>query len=117
VDFVADEGLDKPIVEELRRLGHEVIYIAETSPGASDREVLAHADSRQAVLLTTDTDFGELVFRQRLSDSGVVLVRLAGLSIAEKVRIVRSAVREHATEMPAAFTVVRAGSVRVRRRF
>jgi len=34
--LVADEGVDKPIVDHLRFLGHEVIYIAEESPaGAS----------------------------------------------------------------------------------
>jgi len=34
--FVADEGLDAPIVELLRIKGHEVFYIKEEHPGFAD---------------------------------------------------------------------------------
>lgn len=36
------------------------------------------------MLLTADKDFGQLVFRQGLVHSGVVLLRLAGLANATK---------------------------------
>jgi hypothetical protein len=38
--IIADEGVDRQVVEQLRRENHEVIYIAELSPGVSDDEVL-----------------------------------------------------------------------------
>ena len=47
-------------------------------PGIDDERVLRLADSQGALLLTSDKDFGELVFRQRLLHSGVILFRLAG---------------------------------------
>lgn len=47
--------------------------------------VLQRALERQAVLVTEDKDFGELVFRQRKMNAGIVLYRLPGLSPAEKV--------------------------------
>ncbi len=41
--FLAEEGVDKPIVDALREAGHQVWYIAEMEPGLSDTEVLTIA--------------------------------------------------------------------------
>ena len=60
--IVADEGFDKPIVDHLRLLGYEVIYIAEESPNTTDNEVLEISRKEEALLITLDTDFGELVY-------------------------------------------------------
>ena len=78
--FLADESVDRPIVERLRQEGHQVLYIAELKPGMPDDAVLNLANHETALLLTTDKDFGELVFRQRLHMYGVVLIRLAGVT-------------------------------------
>jgi hypothetical protein len=34
--FLADEGVDRQIVERLRLDGHQVAYVAEMSPGIMD---------------------------------------------------------------------------------
>jgi predicted nuclease of predicted toxin-antitoxin system len=86
VNLVADEGVDRPVVEHLRQDGHDVVYVAELSPGVADEEVLQQANARSAVLLTADKDFGELVFRQGLVHSGVVLLRLRGWRTRRKQR-------------------------------
>ena len=51
MNLVADEGVDRAVVERLRQDGHEVIYVAELSPSVSDEEVLRQANARNAVLL------------------------------------------------------------------
>lgn len=48
--FFADEGLDAPLVEWLRQDGFTIIYALEMMPGASDEEILKHANSLQAIL-------------------------------------------------------------------
>ncbi len=40
MNVVADESVDRPIVERLRRDGHETYYIAEQTPSVSDDVVL-----------------------------------------------------------------------------
>lgn len=65
MNFVADENLDKQIVERLRQDGHTVWHVAEMEPGISDDVVLELANREVALLLTADKDFGELVFRLR----------------------------------------------------
>jgi len=69
VNLVANEGVDRPVVERLRQDGHDVVYVAELSPSITDEEVLQQANARSAVLLTADKDFGELVFRQRVESA------------------------------------------------
>jgi predicted nuclease of predicted toxin-antitoxin system len=115
MNLLADENVDRAIVERLRQDGHAVHYVAELVAGVSDDVVLATANERGALLLTADKDFGELVFRQRRVTTGVVLVRLAGLSPTGKAAIVASNVAKHAQELPGNFTVISAGSVRIRR--
>ncbi len=59
MNLLADEGVDKPIVDKLRQGGHEVAYIAEMSPGIDDDTILRQANDSGALLLTLDKDFGE----------------------------------------------------------
>lgn len=80
MNFVADESVDRQIVERLREDGHSVIYVAEMDPGIPDEDVIRLANQQSTILITADKDFGELVFRQALATHGVVLIRLAGLS-------------------------------------
>jgi len=115
VRFVADESVDGPIVRRLRDDGHEVGWVAEDAPGEPDEAVFARAAAEGVPLLTADKDFGELVFRRGLVGSGVVLVRLAGLSPERKAAVVADAVREHAAEFEGNFAVVAPRSVRIRR--
>jgi len=72
--------------------------VAELSPSVADEEVLRQANGRNALLLTADKDFGELVFRQRLVHSGVILLRLAGLANATKAELVADVCRERARD-------------------
>ncbi|MDH4099045.1 MAG: DUF5615 family PIN-like protein [Nitrospirota bacterium] len=114
--FLADEGVDRQVVERLRHSGHNVWYVAEMSPGISDDVVLDLANKEGALLLTADKDFGELVHLQRRISSGVLLLRLGGISPDSKAERVMIAVGEHGDELLQAFTVVTAGAVRIRRR-
>jgi predicted nuclease of predicted toxin-antitoxin system len=116
VNLVANEGVDRPVVERLRQDGHDVVYVAELSPSVADDEVLRLANVRNALLLTADKDFGELVFRQGLVHSGVVLLRLAGLANVTKAEIVAEVCRDRSADLIRAFSVVSPGQVRIRQR-
>lgn len=72
--IIADESIDKRIVDRLRSNGHEVVFIA----GIADDAVLLRSRESNSVLLTADKDFEELVFSHRLLHSGIVLILLAG---------------------------------------
>jgi predicted nuclease of predicted toxin-antitoxin system len=86
MNLLADEGVDRQIVERLRQDGHQVLYVLEMERSLGDEDVLRQANERNALLLTADKDFGELVFRQ------------------------------HAAVMSQAFSVISPGMVRIRRK-
>ena len=113
--LLADENLDRSVIARLRQHGHEVLAVAEMEPGIEDRVVLSRANERNALLVTEDKDFGELVFRQRLVHAGVILMRLAGLPAATKGELLCGALKEHGVQMTQAFTVLSPGAVRIRR--
>jgi len=114
VRLLADEGIDAAIVARLRSNGHDVVYVAELSPGITDDAVLELANVDERILMTADKDFGELVFRLRRVAFGVLLVRLPGLPSASKASAVAQVIGEHGDEMAGAFTVLSAGLVRIR---
>ena len=116
MNLVADEGVERHIVDRLRQDGHVVRYIAELTPGIDDEQVLEGAISSGAVLVTTDKDFGELVFRLRRASAGVILLRLAGLPNSLKADIVTSTLRQYEAEMEGSFSVIEPGNVRIRKR-
>ena len=113
--FVADEGLDAPIVTSLRTEGHEVFYIKEEHPGLPDEDVLKIANERKDILITSDKDFGELVHRLKQIHSGILLIRLSGVKPKEKAVIVVAAIKEHGNELHNAFTVINKTHVKIRK--
>ncbi|MGH7589635.1 MAG: DUF5615 family PIN-like protein [Gemmatimonadota bacterium] len=113
--LLCDEGVDQQIVDRLRSDQHDVTYIAESAPGLSDEEVFALANQANAVLVTTDKDFGELVFRQGRVSSGVVLLRLIGISQQRKAESVATVFRTYGGELQGVFAVIEPTRVRIRR--
>jgi len=114
--IVADESIDKQIVDRLRSDGHDVVFIAELDPGIEDEAVLLRSRESNSVLLTADKDFGELVFRQRLLHSGIVLIRLAGLKPETKAELVVTAFAQHADDLRLGFAVLSRRALRLRKR-
>lgn len=116
MNFVADENVEKQIVDRLRQDGHFVVYIAEIQQGISDEEVLRQSNSNQAVLITTDKDFGELIFRMGRISSGIMLLRLEGLTPDNKADLVSNAIKHHIEEVDSSFCVISPGRIRIRKR-
>jgi len=113
--FLADESVDRQIVDRLRQDGHVVLYVVEMEPGISDDAVLNLSSKEAAPLLTSDKDFDEMVFRQGRFNQGVILIRVAGLPQKSKADIVSLAIKKHASELTKAFVVITPKSIRIRR--
>ena len=110
----ADEGIDRQIVNALRSAGFDVAYAAESDPSIADDALLAKATAEGRLLLTSDKDFGELVYRLGKANDGVVLIRLAGISAELKARLVVEAISTRSDELERAFSVLSPGMLRIR---
>ena len=87
--LLADENVPTLMVETLRSIGHDVDWVRDTAPSSPDTDVLAQANDQDRVLVTYDTDFGELVFaRGMLATTGVILLRLPQPTLLHTDRLV-----------------------------
>lgn len=112
--IVADENVDRRVIDWLQAVGHHVISISRENPSIIDSEVLAIANRERALLITEDKDFGELVFHKKQSHLGILLVRLEGVSRDDRVRMVCDLIKERGIELAKSFSVLTPGSVRIR---
>jgi len=76
--LLADEAVDRQIVESLRSAGLDVSYAAETDAAVIDEVVLQKATAESRLLVTSDKDFGELVYRLGKANEGVLLLGCPG---------------------------------------
>jgi predicted nuclease of predicted toxin-antitoxin system len=115
--IIADENISDLLVARLRSQGHQVTYIKETAQGSLDPMVLALATQEDALLITNDKDFGELVYHQQQAYSGVLLVRLGHLTVEEEAEEVARLIQAHGEGLLSAFTVIKQrGKARIRKR-
>jgi len=112
--FVADENFDFSIVKILRQKGYSVIAIAESFPSIPDPQVLQIAMDRNAILLTEDKDFGELVHRLRMPHCGILLVRLLKINSSEKSQRVCEVIEKLGNELLNSFSVLSNDQLRIR---
>jgi predicted nuclease of predicted toxin-antitoxin system len=112
--FLADEGVDAPIVNHLRWLGHDVLYVAELDPGITDAEVLSLAAKDKRIVITCDKDFGELVYRLKQVHSGVILLRIMELKSNEKIALLSQLIKDHGEQLINHFSVVSPRATRIR---
>ena len=112
--FLADECGPAAIVAALRAAGHDVVYVAEASPGATDVAVVQAANRQDRILVTEDYDFGELIVRQHMSLPGLVILALAGQTEAERIARVLHAVTTLHETLRRHITLI--GPMRERRR-
>lgn len=114
MDFIVDESTGAAVVEYLRSVGHDVVFVAEAMPQADDLHILDRAVSERRIIVTNDKDFGELVFRSGHRHHGVVLLRLHDESPANRVHVVKAVLEKHADRLAGRFTVATEDGVRIR---
>jgi predicted nuclease of predicted toxin-antitoxin system len=79
--LLANENVPDHLVRTLEQRGHDVKWIREAAPGATDGTVLDMAQRENRIVLTLDKDFGALAFRAKLpASSGIILLRLSAAS-------------------------------------
>ena len=107
--LLIDVGVGRSVEEFLKAAGHEVISVRELDPRMKDVDILDLATREGCLVITTDKDFGELVFRSGHKHAGVLLLRL------EKMEVVREIFASYGEELLGSFSVYQSGRLRIRR--
>jgi predicted nuclease of predicted toxin-antitoxin system len=114
VRFLADECCSGDIVADLRREGHDLLFVPELMAGATDEAVLARAFDERRILLTEDKDFGELVYRLQLPARGIVLMRFDPADRARKIPRMRALIAYYGSRLEGLFVTLEADKIRAR---
>jgi predicted nuclease of predicted toxin-antitoxin system len=76
VKFLIDESLSARVAELLTTEGHDAVHVAERSLlGAPDTDLMTAARTEGRVVVSVDTDFGELLALGRHPGPSVILIR------------------------------------------
>ncbi|MBI3249528.1 MAG: DUF5615 family PIN-like protein [Deltaproteobacteria bacterium] len=112
--FLVDRCAGRRLADWLRSQGHDVIESRERGPDPGDPILLKWAVAEGRVLVTIDTDFGELLFVQGASHHG--LVRLPDVPANKRIELMTQVLERHTSDLEAAAIItVRGGRIRVSR--
>lgn len=112
--FLADENIERAVVEFIRSKGFEVFYVAETSPSISDTEVLEYAKTNSMIVITNDKDFGEMLYLKKMISSGILLIRSRIETVQAKIELVKIALEKAGHKLKDHFVVVSEKGLRIR---
>jgi predicted nuclease of predicted toxin-antitoxin system len=112
--FLVDENVPREAVVALQDAGIDETWIRTHNPGMHDSDVLALAAAEQRILLTFDTDFGQLAFHKGMPCTcGIVLFRTPIASADDAARHIVSTILSR-SDWAGHFTVVEPGRIRMK---
>src|ERR1044072_3227074 len=110
--FLIDRAAGQLLADWLRNEGHDVVESRERGPDPGDRALLKWATKETRILVTIDTDFGELIYLENLSHAG--LVRLPDVPARERRLIIQDLLTRYEAELrDAAIITVRGDRIRI----
>jgi predicted nuclease of predicted toxin-antitoxin system len=110
--FLIDRCAGRLLADWLRNEGHDVVESRELGPDPGDRVLLHWAAKETRILITIDTDFGELIYLENLSHAG--LIRLPDVPARERQLIMQDLLLRYETELRGtAIITVTGGRIRI----
>src|SRR5215204_2809807 len=112
--FLVDRCAGKTIADWLRSQGHDVVESHERGLDPGDSVLLDWATQESRILITIDTDFGQLVFLNKHGHAG--LVRLPDVPAKQRILIMEDLLARFAPELEQRLIItVQSGRVRISR--
>ena len=112
--FLVDRCVGRRLSDWLRDQGHDVVESRELGQDPGDWELLKQAEATGRILVTIDTDFGELIYVRRAGHAG--LVRLPDAPVDQRIAVMSQVIERHCAALEnQAVVTVRGGRVRISR--
>ena len=107
-----DRCAGRRLADWLRGDGHDVLEARTLGPDPGDRALLGLAESAHRVLITIDTDFGELIYLHDVPHAG--LVRLPDVPAEQRIALVAEVINRHRQVLEDnAIVTIRGGRIRI----
>ena len=80
----------------------------------NDSAIVKMGNEENAIIITMDKDFGELVFKKQIPHRGILLLRLENAVAEEKLAVIQNIIPAHLSEIKNHFAVYQNGNLRIR---
>ena len=108
--FLIDSNLGRKFTNLIKKTGYEAAFINDILKNASDEDILILAERENRIVITADKDFGELIFKLRISSTGVILLRTLTTDAERRFDMVKDTL----DKAKGKFIIVKEGQIRVR---
>ncbi|MEA5620957.1 DUF5615 family PIN-like protein [Cronbergia sp. UHCC 0137] len=110
--FLVDENAGVFVAHWLREKGYEVFSVYEQARGIDDDTIIQKAFDENWILITSDKDFGEKVYRDQYPHRGVILLRLENDRYTNKIHILQQVLEKYIEKLVDNFVVVTETKIR-----
>lgn len=111
--FLVDECTGTSVADWLKSENHEVFSVFEQWRGASDDSILEKCQLENYILITSDKDFGEMVFRNQKVHNGIILLRCEPNVFKNRIEVLKKLLQNHSDSLQNNFIVVTNDKVRI----
>lgn len=111
--FLVDECVGSTVALWLKSKGYDVVSVCDECPGITDNQVLKKSLDEGRILITSDKDFGEMVFKKKLEHCGIVLLRLSQENPQNKIKVIDQILNKYSDSLWHNFVVVGETSIRI----
>lgn len=111
--FLTDVNASGSLAQWLIDQGHDVSQVADRNASLSDDEILRWAVEEQRIIITTDKDFEEMIWRRGRVHCGVL--RLENLPRTARKALLEEVLTHHAQALASeAIVIAQAKKIRIR---
>ena len=112
--LVIDVGVGFSIEDWLVSNNFIVFSIMKINPRMEDKLIVELANHEDAIIITMDKDFGELIFKNKVPHKGILLLRLEDANSAEKLASIKNIIPYEILKLKNNFSVYQNGKLRIR---
>ncbi len=112
--FLVDVNASGAVARWLVEMGHDVAQVTEKDPRMRDEAILSWAIQEERIIITTDQDFEEMIWRAGKAHCGVL--RLENVPRAERRALLEDVLAYHSQELESgAIVIAQSRKVRIRK--
>ena len=112
--FVIDAGVGKLVEKWLEEIGHIVYAVMTVNHEMVDEDIINFALEKEAIIITMDSDFGTIVFKEGFKHCGILFLRLDEATGEEKLVTIQYIIPNYIEELKNNFCVYQNGKLRIR---
>jgi predicted nuclease of predicted toxin-antitoxin system len=112
--FIVDVGVGRMIEKWLVAQNFLVIAVRDLNAEMEDIDIVELANKEDAIIITMDKDFGDLIFKLKNKHKGVLLLRLEDAVAEEKLAVIQNIFPENLPVVKNNFAVYQNGKLRIR---